>query len=96
MSGTDPLKKLFPKSKYCNSTQFFKSLMIGPCKRLNPKESISNDWSWHTESIGTIPLKFWCESSIFVTKLSELQVIPVKPHGLEEDSHELKTSMVEP
>jgi hypothetical protein len=48
------------------------------------------------ESRGTVPVKFWFESSIYVTKLSELQVMSVKLHELEEDSHELKTSVVEP
>ena len=48
------------------------------------------------ESSGTVPVKFWFESSISVTKLSELQVIPVKwqmeyPVG----SHELNTLVVE-
>jgi hypothetical protein len=38
---------------------------------LNPKGSFSSYWSWHMESRGRVPVKFWFESSISVTKLFE-------------------------
>ena len=42
------------------------------------------------ESRGRIAVKLWFESSIFVTKLFELQVIPVKLQVELLDSQELK------
>lgn len=88
MSGIDPANKLFPKSRYFKFVQFFKSSVIIPCNKLDPKESFSNDGSWHIESNGSDPDSFCFESSISRTSPASLQVTPVKVHGeLAVESH---------
>lgn len=92
MSGKDPANKLFPKSRYFKFVQFFKSSVIIPCNELFPKESFSNDGSWHIESNGSEPDSVRFESSISRTSPAALQVTPVKVHGeLAVESHVAKS-----
>lgn len=89
------MKPFLRKSKYFNLVQFLKSSITGPCKRLNPRESFSNELSWHIESKGRIPDSFCFESSISVTEPLELQIIPAKLQTEFLESHESNALVLE-
>ncbi|KAJ0522187.1 hypothetical protein HanIR_Chr10g0479621 [Helianthus annuus] len=94
-SGTTPVKKFIPRSKYCKLVQFDNWVLIVLDNIFAPSDILSSDFIAQSESKARVPKSCCCERLISLTSLLKLHTIPVKLHKGVSLFHVLKTSIFE-